>query len=284
MYKSFVIYLFLGVSLLSCSYFKPNKNKNKIPVAKVNETYLYKEELSVILSKNHKQKDSALLVLNYINAWAKQQLLLDKAKINLKEEDDNINKLVEKYKQDLYINKYREAVVTQNLDTIVREVDIDNFYVNNKEMLILKEDLIKFKFIQISKDIIDKEHIIKLFKSDKKEDTEELIEMELAFKSFHFNDSIWVKYVDVLKIVPVLNDYKKQAIKKNVYLVKEDSLDVYLIKINKLLIRNNISPKSYVVPTIKQMILHTRKLKLLKEIEQTILNDANKNGKYEIYK
>jgi len=32
------------------------------------------------------------------------------------------------------------------------------------------------------------------------------------------------------------------------------------------------------------MILHTRKLKLLKEIEKTLLNDANKNGQYEVYK
>ena len=31
------------------------------------------------------------------------------------------------------------------------------------------------------------------------------------------------------------------------------------------------------------MILHTRKLELLKNIEKTLLSDANKNGEYEIY-
>ncbi len=283
MFKQFLFYLFLANTIVSCTFFKGSKEENKEPIARVNDVYLYKEDILVALPKNYKKRDSALLVRNYINAWAKQQLLLNKAKINLKEETTKINKLVNKYRQDLLVNKYREAILSQNLDTIVNRRDIDGFYLKNKDILMLKEKIIKLKFIQISKDIMNKEKIIALFKSNKKEDIDKLIVRELEFKSFYFNDSIWIKYTDVLRLLPMLQEDFKSLV-KNRYLQKEDDLDLYLIRIKDKMDRNNIAPITYVVPTIKKMILHTRKLELLKKIEKTLLIDANKKGQYEIYK
>ncbi len=285
MFLKQVLFIAFITSLTSCSFFNSNKINEQKVVAKVNETYLFKEDVLAFLPKNNYKKDSLLLVANFINSWAKQQLLLDKAKMNLKENLVDIDLLVNKYKEDLLINKYREAVVSQNLDTIVGQVDIDSFYVKNKELFTLNEELIQLKFIHFSNTLLDKEKIISLFKSEKKEDLEELIAKEIELKSYHFNDSMWIKYTDALNIIPPLNEFKIATLQnKNKVIVKEDSLNVYLVKIKKILFRNRISPKSYVEPTIRQMILHTRKLKLLKKIEQTLLNDAIKNGTYEIYK
>ena len=72
-------------------------------------------------------------------------------------------------------------------------------------------------------------------------------------------------------------------IKKNDFIQKEDSLGVYLVSIKDLLKRNEIAPKSYVIPTIKQMILHKRKLELAKRIEQTLVSDAIENKQFELY-
>ena len=283
MYKKGLLYI-IALSLGSCSFLKKEDKDTRVKIAKVDTVFLYKQDVIKFLPKNYKQKDSALLVNNFINTWAKKQLLLNKAKLNLKNKAIDIDELVNKYREDLLINKYREAVVTQNLDTIVSEHDVDFFYKKNKRTLKLNEELLMLKFIEIDKDIIDRDKIEKLFASDKKEDLDTLIARELEFKSFYFNDSIWIRYSDVLTRIPSLKKEDLKVNTKNNYLVKKDSINVYLIKIKKVLKRNSISPKSYVIPTIKQMILHTRKLKLLKEIEKTLLNDANKNGQYEVYK
>ena len=50
-----------------------------------------------------------------------------------------------------------------------------------------------------------------------------------------------------------------------------------------MLNRNEIAPKSYVTPTIKQMILHQRKLLLLRKIEETLIDDARKKQQFETY-
>lgn len=276
------LYLFLILALFeSCSFFKTRQETNKKLIARVNNVYLYEDDIKEILPKNS-SIDSALVVSNYINSWAKQQLLYSKAKVNLIDDQKQIKKLVAKYEQDLLISKYKEAVISQELNTTIIEKDIETFYNKNYEIFKLNEKLIMFKYIKLRKNVSDLDNIERLFKSDKQEDKIELMANELVYKSFHFNDSTWIKYNDVLKLVPVLNENENKIV-PNVFIKTEKGSNVYLVKINKILDRNQLAPKSYVKPTIKQMILHNRKLLLLKDIEKTLLNDATKNGEYEIY-
>jgi hypothetical protein len=76
---------------------------------------------------------------------------------------------------------------------------------------------------------------------------------------------------------------KQELLKKDNFVKKEDSLSLYLVKIKNVLNRNEIAPKSYITPSIKQMILHQRKLQLLKNIEETLLEDAQNKKQFEIY-
>ena len=76
---------------------------------------------------------------------------------------------------------------------------------------------------------------------------------------------------------------RDKLLKKTKFLQKEDSLGVYLVAINDVLRRNDIAPKSYIKPTIKQMILHQRKLQLIRDIEKIIVKDAIQNKSFQIH-
>ncbi len=103
-------------------------------------------------------------------------------------------------------------------------------------------------------------------------------------KSHHLNDSIWIKYSDLINEIPILKTEDKQLfLKKDHFIQKEDSLSLYLVTIKKVLKSNEIAPKSYITPAIKQMILHQRKLLLLRNIEETLIKDATKKKQFEIY-
>jgi hypothetical protein len=279
-------YFYLALSLFilqSCNYFTFKKDVRK-PVARVNDTYLYKDDLRAVFTKNLTEQDSITLVNNYINNWVKQQLLLYKAQLNLENKNDEFEGLVKKYREDLFINSYKEAVVKQYLDTIITDDDIDQFYLNNNENFKLNEELVKFKYIKIGKDVLNKNELIKLFKSTKKSDFENLEKKEIFLQSHYLNDSIWVKYIDLINEIPILKtEDKQQLLKKDNFIQKEDSLSLYLIAIKKVLKSNEIAPKSYIKPTITQMILHQRKLLLLRNIEETLIKDAIKKQQFEIY-
>ena len=250
-------------------------------VARVNDKYLYASDLNPVLPEGLSKEDSLLYRNNYIKVWATKELMLEKARINVEDENKEIEKLVREYEKELLIERYKKALLQQELDTVITEQDIDLYYDSNKNVYRLNEDLIQLKYIHFSADLNDKKELIKLFKSDKDEDLEVLTERELEFYSFTFNDSIWVNYNEVEKKLSFLKEEKN--LKKNQFIQKEDSLGVYLLTVRDILQRNQVAPKSYVIPTIRQMILHKRKLELMNSIEKTIIVDAIKNKKFEQY-
>ncbi len=269
--------------LQSCNYFTFKSNEREA-VARVNDTYLYKDDLVKIFNSDLSKQDSILLANSYINNWVKQQLLLSKAQINLEDSQFDFEALVKKYREDLYINSYKEAVVKQYLDYEITPEDIDKFYIENSQNFKLNEELVKLKYIKIGKNLINKNELIKLFESSKKKDLDTLQAREIFLKAHHLNDSIWVKLSELYSKVPILKDFDKQELlKKDNFVKKEDSLSLYLVKIKNVLNRNDVAPKSYITPSIKQMILHQRKLQLLKNIEETLIEDAQNKKQFEIY-
>lgn len=279
----YIIYFVVVSALYSCDYFTV-KNTEKTAIARVEDNFLYKEDLVSIFSKNLPEKDSIIVAQNYINNWVKQQLLLSKARINLAEDTDKFEELVKKYRQDLYINSYKQAVVSQYLDTAISDYDIDEFYRGNGDNFKLNEALLKLKYIRLGKDILNQRELIELFRSDKKEDLDSLQARELFLKGQHLNDSTWIKLSDFLNRVSAFSDDDRtELLKKDNFLEKEDSIDLYLVVVKDFLRRNDPAPKSYITPTIKQMILHQRKLQLLRNIEETLLDDAKDKQLFEIY-
>jgi len=270
-------YLFLIISLFSCT-----EEKQEVgAVARVNDSYLYPEDMNLSFSPGLSKEDSLLYRNNYIKIWATKELLLEKARINIEDTDGEIAALVKNYEKELLIDRYKKAVLQQELDTVITEQDIDGYYEANKNVYKLNEDLVQLKYIHFSKELSDRKDLIKLFKSDKAEDLEVLIGRELEFFSFTFNDSIWFSSMEVEKKLTFLKE--EGNLKKNHYIQKEDSLGVYLVAVKDVLQRNQIAPKSYVIPTIKQMILHKRRLELMNNIEKTILIDAIKKKQFEQY-
>jgi len=277
MIKHVVLYIGLVVVLISCN----KQDASEDAIARVYDKFLYEEDIVKSLPDNLTKEDSVLIRNSIINDWATEELLLNKAKINLEDENDDINKLVEDYKKDLLIEKYKQAVLQQELDTVITQMDLDEYYENNKNIFKLNEDLVQLKYIYFNHELNDEKEFIKLFKLDTEESDSELIDRELEFNSFNFNDSIWVSYKSVQKKLPWLKE--ENNIKKDQFIQKEDSLGVYLVAVKNVLYRNDIAPKSYVIPSIKQMILHKRKLELTKKIEQTLVNDAINKKQFEQY-
>jgi len=277
MKKYLFTYIIVLISLVGCKQEAINENA----VARVNDQYLLKTDLDMAMPSGLDSKDSLLYRNNYIKIWATKELLLEKARINVEDDNGEIEELIRDYRKELLIDRYKKALLQQELDTVITEVDIIDYYEANKNVYRLNEDLVQLKYIHFNKDMNDKKNLVKLFKSEAPDDLEELIAREFEFYSFSFNDSIWVSYRDVEKKLTFLKDEKN--IKKNQYIQKEDSLGVYLLAVSDLRRRNEVAPLNYIIPTIKQMILHKRKLELMNEIEKTIMVDAINNKQFEQY-
>ncbi len=277
------ILIWIVILVSSCDFFKKTENGN--PIARVNDTYLYQEDIKGLIYDGITKEDSTLRVNNYINKWATQQLLINGAQINLSEEKQTeFKRLVKQYKNDLFIKAYLEALVKRSIDTVVTKEEALEVYNRNIETFKLNEELIRFRYINISDNSINLKDIEERFKRFNQEDKTILDSISIQFKSYSLNDSIWVRLDQVVTKIPVINnDNRKELLKKSNFVQLKDSLGLYLMQINDVLFRNDTAPLEYVMPTIKQIVINKRKLEFIKQLEKDITKDAMKNKQFEIF-
>lgn len=278
------IILVLSIVLTSCNFFK--KTDDRIPIARVNDTYLYYDDIKDLVSEGASKEDSTLLVQNFINRWATQQLFIDGAKVNLSEtKQEEFDKLVEQYKTDLYTKAYIEAIVKRDMNSVVTKAEAETYYKENKDIFNLNEELLKLRYIHLDENISNYKSIIDKFRRYNSKDKKDLNAISIQFKSYSLNDTVWVKVDQLIKKIPAITaENKNQLLKKSNFVQLKDSLGVYLMQINDVLLRNDTAPLEYVRPTIDQIVVNKRKLELIRELEKDITKDAINNKQFEIYK
>ena len=282
MYKCLLFSLLL-FSVCSCNFFE--KKEEEKSIARVNDVLLYESDLIKHLPENLSEKDSTLFANQYIDNWATKHLLKQYATLNLDETKlETFEQLAQDYKLELYSNAYLNALIRKQLDTVVSKSEFDTLYKYSKQNFKLNEELLKYRYICLNKDYIDLKSIQKKFKRFDNKDKIVLDSLSIQFNSFMLNDSLWVKKSLVLKTLPIINTPKNiQLLKKPNFLQFEDSIRVYLVRVNDLLKRNEQAPQEYVEQTLEQIILNKRKLKLIKQLEIDVRKDAIQNKEFEIY-
>jgi len=230
--NTFLIITF--IVLTTCDF--PKVKDNIQPLARANDVLLLKDDIDFSFIDGATKSDSIIFVQNVINDWATNQLLIDGAIQNLNDETQfEFEQLVQQYKIDLYSSAYLEALVGNNLDSLVSYEELQDVYLLNKELFTLKEDLLKLRYININTSLSNLNEVKKMFKRFNSDDRSELDSISIQFNSFYFRDTIWIKKEDVIsKIKPLELGFNKVLLKKSNFIEIKDSLGLYLIKINKI--------------------------------------------------
>ena len=281
----FWVSIFLLITMVvSCDYFRAPKKPKAI--ARVGENYLFQDDIVDLVPKGTSKKDSVAIVKSFIDRWATQKLLFEAAERNIgSDKVAEFKSLIEQYKIDLYTKAHIESLVIRQIDTIVTDAQIDDYYTKNKQYFKNSSELIKLRYINLVKENPKFAKIKSKFSSFTKNDRKELEQLAVQFKSYAFNDSIWVDINQVFEKIPFINlENKQKYISSGMNFQYPDSTTVWLVKINKVLPKDSPTPLEFLKPTIKQIIINNRKLELINTIEKEITNDAIKDKKYEIYK
>ena len=274
----------LSAMVVSCDYFKAPKKPKAI--ARVGESYLFQDDIVDLVPNGTSKKDSIAIVKSFIDRWATQKLLFEAAQRNIgKDKVSEFSALIDQYKVDLYTKDYIESLVIRQIDTVVTEVQIEEYYAKNKQYFKNSSELVKLRYINLVKENPKFAKIKSKFSSFTKKDRKELEQLAVQFKSYAFNDSIWVDINQVYEKIPFINlENKQKYISSGMNFQYPDSTTVWLVKVNNVLPKDSPTPLEFLKPTIKQIIINNRKLELINTIEKEITNDAIKDNKYEIYK
>jgi hypothetical protein len=278
--------LLSGCDLIQFKKETTTQDPERIPVARVNRAFLYKDELAGIVPIGATQEDSTVRMEAYINSWIRKQLLLQEAARKIDINEAEVERKILDYRYSLIAYEYQAFYIKQNLDTAISAPEIEQYYKDNLDNFILKQNIVRATFIKVPKTAPRTNKIKDLIFSTKEKDQDELKSYCLSFSTaYHLVDSTWMVFDELVKNSPLVEIPNKiQFLKANPYYETSDDAYQYFLRVKEYRISDNISPLEFVRDDIRTIILNKRKVALAKQLEDEIYNTAILEKEFEIIK
>ena len=270
------------VFLLSCNL---NNELDKNIIAKVGDKTLTFEELLEKVPNNIERLDSTVVVNEIINNWALNELLIKNAEMNLSElEKNRLKKNSNEYYNNLLVSTYKNKIASVNSDTLVNQNDIAEYYDTNLNNFVLYEDIVQARYVRLNKNNFNIDEIKRRFRRFNRDDIIFFDSISLQLLNYSLNDSIWINKDLFFKKINVLDDEEiDRIVKKTLYIVKEDSLDVYLVKINGFKGINDKAPLNYIYKRIEELIINKKKVDFIKNFDTEIIENAKQENIFKVF-
>ena len=267
----------IGLSILcllcSCG---TSVTTDRTPVAKVGSSTLYVDELPDWVSISN---DKAALQQSYINQWIRKKTMVNAAEDFLGN-DLNIDQLLEDYKESLLMINLEQELVKQKMDTFVTNMQVSQYYAEHSDDYLLKEEAIKVIYIQCQ-DSTTIDAIDAIWK--KKNMEEKLANIALsACNPLWLDNRTFVHKSSVSSTLPDAINKKIKWQSDRTYNFTVDSIS-YFLKIDEVLKPREEAPLSLVKENIIKLILHDRKMKLIKQYEDNLIEEGIKSKYITLY-
>ena len=275
-----LFFLLIILFVSACKFLDRNTIDAKIALARVDNNYLYIEDIIFPSLQN----DSSLIIETQTNQWIRNQLLLKLAYENVINVN-NVENQVLQYKNNLILFEYEKITYQNNIDFLVSDEELNTYYENNIKDFVLPFDLVKALYAKIPIDAPDIGGFRKIIKEHPDSDINAIRSycFQFAEKSF-LEDTIWVKLDDIILNNPLLliND-KSQFLKRNMYVENVDENHYFFLKIVDKRLIGETSPLSFESNVINAIILNKRKQELFDKLRDSIFVNSKKGIDYEIF-
>lgn len=284
MNKNGLLYIILLLQLSACRFFEKEEQQQPDVIARAFEKQLYVSDLKNIVPRGASHQDSIAIVTSYINNWMKQQVVLQKAEDNLNDQQKDVSRKLEEYRNSLITYIYESELIRQKLDTSVTEEEIKAYYNDHQANFLLKDNIVKATYVKVPLNAPKLEKVRTWYKSSNSRDSSLLIDYCHQFASdFFLGTDDWLLFDELLKKVPIKTYDKEEYLRNNRFIEVSDTSGIYFINIKGFKIKESISPLSFERDNIYSLIINKRKLELIDAMEKSAFDDAVRNNNIKIY-
>ena len=278
------IILFIPILLLcvSCNFIE-RKQQQEQKIAEINGKALLLSDVKDIFPTGISPEDSLQLLQSYVNNWARKQLMADLAEQYLTKEQKDVSQEIEDYRLSLLIFRYEKLYLEQRLNASVSEAAIIKLYRESPQNFILTKPIAKAVFTKISKDVPQVKRIRRIYLSSKENEQQEMAQIgfSVAEKYTGFDDQ-WVDAEMLSNELPLDIRQIETEWQKGSITTQTDEHE-YFVRLYDIMQAGTLAPIEYVHETISDIIRNRRKQELLKELENSVFNNALDHNKLKIY-
>jgi len=260
------------------------KQSDSPALAQVHGRYLYVSDIVDIIPENTSPRDSISLVRSYVNDWVRTNVMIYQAEQNLPPDQLDFSKQLEDYRNSLVIYHYETQLINQNLDTIISDLEIEEYYNSHLTDFELKENITKAIYIITENNPEDEDQFDQIFALPDSTMFDSLYYYsETTALSSYLDTTNWVSFFNIQQIIPIETYNRELFLKNNRFVKISTDRYIYFVKFIDFKIKDDISPLAFKRNDIYNIIISRRKVKLAKKVRKDIYDRALKNNEFEIY-
>lgn len=284
MSKNIFYFLLAIIPFIFFSCMVQDSEENEQPVARVYDDLLYPSDLEDHIPPGLDQEDSIRIARRLIQEWINDRLLLKQAELHLPEDLGEIEKQVEEYRTSLLIFKYKQNLLSKNLDSLIKENEIRNYYEENASNYVLESDIVQVRYIKVPASAPQISNVRRWYRSEREDYKQSLKEYCTEYAEvYSIEDSTWIFFTDLINTTPLNIDNPASYLNYNKNIETRDSDYYHFIRILDRKKEGEVKPFSMVQNNIKTVLINKRKLEYLKDLENTVYREGLSRNQVEIY-
>lgn len=253
-------------------------------LARAGGNELRMRDVESVVPKGVTGEDSAAFMKVYVGRWVRKQLKLQEAEILFSSSADDIDKMVEEYRQALLIRKLDQHYVDRSIDTTFTDNEITAYYNAHKADFRLDRTLVKGRIVQFGEGYRQARKLRELMgaKSEAQQQDFRDICAKNDFTVTDFRDQ-WVDFPEFLSYLPTLRSQSYDSVLSSTAVQEmRDIRSHYYFQIDAVRREGEPIPLERLRGTIRRILFNQRQSEIIRNYEEDLFNRATENGEVKI--
>ena len=229
--------------------------------------------------------DSAAFMKVYIDRWVLKQLKLQEAEMLFSSSAEDIEKMVEEYRQALLIRQLDQHYVDRLVDTVFTAEEIAEYYNAHKADFKLDRTIVKGRIVRFNEGYRQAAKLKTLMgarSEAQQQDFRDICEKN-NFTVDDFRDQ-WIDFPEFLSFLPTLRSQSYDSVlATNAVQEMRDSHAHYYFQIDAVLREGEPIPLERLRGTIRRILFNQRKGEIIRGHEEELYNRAAEAGEVKVF-
>ena len=263
---------------MACTQRGVEVNQGEV-IASVGSATLTQSDLIRLIPPATEPEDSARIADQIVNTWIREQCVVQMAEENLPDTALNFQAELDRYRKSLVIYAYERALVSEKLDTVITEAEMENYYKQNKDDFQLRDYLIKVIYLKVNQEAPRQRQVAKWLENATDENLNKLEEYAFQYAENYFvNVDNWLFLDDLIKELPGTDMLRERLLTPGQPLELEEGDYKYFVRVIDVRLKDGVAPLSVVREDIRSIILNSRKVELVAAMRNEAFVEAEKKG------
>ena len=230
-------------------------------------------------------EDSVAYMKMYVDRWVRKQLKLEEAEVLFSTSADDIDRMVEEYRQALLIRKLDQHYVDRSIDTVFTDAEITEYYNTHKGDFRLDRPIVKGRIVRLGLHYRQAPKLKTLMGAKSAAQQQDFRDL-CAKNDFTVNDfrEQWVDFPEFLTYLPTLRTQSYDAMLATTSVQEmRDSHSLYYFQIDAVRREGEPIPLERLRPTIRRILFNQRQGEVIRRHEEELYEQAVEKGDVRIY-